>query len=149
MSKYALNQEPRVTTGKLLLAFAVVWVFVLIGIKFWPANPLKVRIASPEDGAHVGRKVTVKGTLNDPNARLYLIVKPFSDRRYWWVQAPVTSGARWKATAFLGGEREGIGERFILFVLSAYRPLNLLPGPIDEIPECDACSNEIVVKRMR
>ena len=149
MSKYPLHQESRVTTGKLLLAFAVVWVFVLIGIKFWPINPLKVCIASPEDGAHVGREVTVKGTLSDPNARLYLIVKPFSDRRYWWVQAPVTSGARWKATAFLGGEREGIGERFTLFVLSAYRPLNLLPGPIDEIPECDACSNEIVVKRMR
>ena len=149
MSKYPLNQESRVTTAKLLLAFAVVWVFVFIGIKFWPTNPLKVRITSPKDGAQVGRKVTVRGTLSDPSARLYLIVKPFSDRRYWWVQAPVVSGAQWKATAYCGGEREGIGERFTIFVLSARHPLNLLPGAIDELPEYDAVSNEIVVKRMR
>lgn len=149
MSKYSLHQEPRVTTGKILLAIAVVWGFVFFGIKFWPSPLLKVRITAPEDGARVGRTLTVKGTLSDPQARLYLIVKPFSDRRYWWVQAPVTSGARWKATAILGGEREGIAEKFSLFVLASYRPLNLLPGAIDEIPASDAISNEIVVKRLR
>ena len=149
MSKVALRQEPRVTIGQILLAIAVVWGFVFIGIKFWPNALLNVRITAPKDGARVGRALTVKGTLSDPQARLYLIVKPFSDRRYWWVQAPVTSGAQWKATAVLGGEREGIGEKFSLFVLASYRPLNLLPGAIDEIPTSDAISKKIVVKRVR
>ena len=148
-SKVALHQEPRVTTGKILLAIAVVWGFVFIGIKFWPSTLLKVRITAPEDGAGVGQTLTVKGTLSDPRVRLYLIVKPFSDRRYWWVQAPVTSGARWKTTAFLGAEREGVGEKFALFALASYRPLNLLPGAIDEIPTSDAISKKIVVKRVR
>ena len=147
--KLAYHQKPRVTTAKILLAIAVAWGFVFIGIKFWPAALLNVRISVPKNGAHVGRTLTVKGTLSDPQARLYLIVKPFSDRRYWWVQAPVTSGARWKATALLGGEREGLGEKYALFVLASYRPLNLLPGAIDEIPTSDALSKKIVVKRVR
>ena len=149
MTRVGLHKERRVTTAKILLAIAVAWGFVFIGIKFWPSPLLKVRITVPKDGARVGRALTVKGTLSDPQARLYLIVKPFSDRRYWWVQAPVKSGARWKATAILGGEREGIGEKFSLFVLGSYRPLNLLPGAIDEIPTSDAISNKIVVKRVR
>ncbi|RKY59220.1 MAG: hypothetical protein DRP95_05275, partial [Candidatus Latescibacterota bacterium] len=77
------ERERRGDLAALVLIFLTVWVALLTFLL--SRNPLKVRIVSPEDGAEVGYRVLVDGTLNDPSARLYLIVEPKRGSS-WWVQ---------------------------------------------------------------
>jgi len=140
------ERERRGDLTALVLIFLTVWVALLTFLL--SRNPLRVRIISPEDRAEVGYRVLVDGTLNDPSARLYLIVKPKRGSS-WWVQEPIRSYKRWRGVAYLGGEDWGIGEEFTLFVLASHRPLNLLPGEIDELPKAEAVSNKVRVRRVR
>jgi len=141
-----LEEERRRDILALVLLFLTIWVALLTFLL--TRNPLKVRITSPVDGAEVGYRVLVDGTLNDPSARLYLIVKPKRGSS-WWVQEPIRPRKHWRGVAYLGGEDWGIGEEFTLFVLASHKPLNLLPGEIDELPKAEAVSNKVRVRRVK
>ena len=41
------------------------------------------------------------------------------------------------------------GEEFTIFALASHKPLNLLPGEIDEVPRADAVSNKVKVRRVK
>jgi len=140
------EEERRKDVLALVLLFLTVWIALLTFLL--TRNPLRVHITSPEDGAEVGYRVLVDGTLSDPSARLYLIVKP-ERGSVWFVQEPVQPRKRWRGVAYLGGKDWGVGEEFTIFALASHKPLNLLPGEIDEVPKADAVSNKVKVRRVR
>ena len=83
------------------------------------AQTVQVQINSPEQGAEVGRKATVRGTIADPKAQVFVLVRPVQDR-YWWVQRvphPSNQDGSWETLCYFGTADEGPGEEFQIIAL--------------------------------
>ena len=83
---------------------------------------LKVNITDPQDDGNVTRlsgPYLAKGTVSDPNARVYVIVRtlPMPDS---WVQQPaiVGGGGNWQTPVYFGDATPKIGEKYEVIALA-------------------------------
>jgi len=82
-------------------------------------TPIKVNITDPQDGASVTMQYLVKGTVSDPDAKVYVIVHPLRVSEMWVQQLPIVGGeGNWQASVYFGTETLGIGERYELIALA-------------------------------
>ncbi len=75
---------------------------------------LTLSIEEPADGASVPEKTSVSGSVNDPQAEVFVVVHPAATGDYW-VQQPATvdNDGKWTASPVQFGEgRKGVGEVF-------------------------------------
>lgn len=75
---------------------------------------IEVAITAPEHKSEVGQKPVISGTVSDPSARVWLIVRPTVTNDFW-VQEPaaVNEDGTWQGTVHIG--RPGsvdVGEGF-------------------------------------
>lgn len=102
--------------GSLVLAI-VAWSWLASS----EVTPLKVNITDPQDGMSVTspRPYVAKGTVSDPNARVYVIVRtlPVSEM---WVQQPaiVDGGGNWQASVFFGNDKISTEESYQVIALA-------------------------------
>lgn len=79
---------------------------------------------APQTPCETGFQVELEGSVTDPAADGYVVVKPLKDR-LWYIQPPgpvVHTGennTEWRGTAYLGHENgRGIGDSFAVFVVA-------------------------------
>ncbi len=73
-----------------------------------------IQITEPANKADVPLNPTFKGTVSDPTAKVWLVVRPSVTEDYW-VQAPATvnEDGTWQATINIGRPGgEDVGQRF-------------------------------------
>lgn len=65
--------------------------------------PLSVHISSPATGASVEHRQEVSGTVSDPDAEVWLVVRP-KDTSEFWVQPPITTkeDGSWSVVPYFG-----------------------------------------------
>jgi len=106
-----------------------------------------IKIDSPAKGAEVGRKETVQGTVSDPTAKVFVLIRSVEDS-IWWVQRvphPPNRDGHWETLCYFGKADEGPGENFLIIALVAR---GLKEGQqFDELPLYVARSETIKVRR--
>jgi len=103
-----------ILTGLVVLAIIAWSLLASSGV-----TPIKVNITEPQDGGNVTMQYLVKGTVSDPNVRVYVIVHPLRVSEMWVQQPPIVDGTgNWQASANFGTETLGIGERYELIALA-------------------------------
>lgn len=101
---------------------------LLTRIKFWQQEKLKelealeamISITEPKDGDSVPERPYVKGTVTDPNAKVWVIVHPMEVSDYW-VQPSLTvkGDGTWKAKIFIGRPgRIDVGKQFEIMAVA-------------------------------
>jgi hypothetical protein len=85
-------------------------------------SDVQVRIDFPKDGAGVGQRPSIKGSISKRDATVWLIVHPMETGAYW-VQPPISvSGGTWQADPYIG--RPGnldLGKKFELMAIANAR----------------------------
>ena len=108
----------------------------------------KITITEPVDGSNQKQKVIVKGTINDPKAKIYLFVRALPDGQYT-LQSSIWVRKEWDGPALLGSSYEPPGGEYEIFAIVSKKGLDLSPGPVDALPEkYDAKSNVVKVTRL-
>lgn len=78
-------------------------VLVLAAVAAAAVNKNEVMITEPQNKAEVPEKAVIKGTVSDPSAKVWLIVRPLATEDYWVQgQATVNADGTWQATANVG-----------------------------------------------
>jgi hypothetical protein len=92
---------------------------VTFSISVHPAPQIAVTITLPNDGHQVPQRTLVSGQLQNPNARLRILVRPV-DLDTWWVQeTPIThADGSWSGYVTVGTSTEGVGKSFELLALA-------------------------------
>ena len=109
---------------------------------------VKIKIEEPEDGSKQKQKVVVKGTINNPKAKIYLFVRPLPDGQYT-IQSSIWVRKEWDGTALLGSAYEPPGGEYEIFAIASKKGLDLSPGPVAALPEkYDGKSNIVKVTRV-
>lgn len=110
-------RRPILRSVVLLLIFFIA--SVLLAVVFWSllassaVTPTKVSITDPQEMTPVTMQYLVKGTVSDPNSRVYVIVHPLRVSEMWVQQSPIVDGeGNWQSSATFGTESLGIGERY-------------------------------------
>jgi len=98
---------------------------VILAVVFWAllansrVTPTKVSITDPQDTTPVTMQYLVKGTVSDPNSRVYVVVHPLRVSEMWVQQSPIVDGeGNWESSATFGTESLGIGERYQVIALA-------------------------------
>lgn len=112
----------RVRLVPVLVALMGSGVLVIIAWSLLASSPLtslKVNITDPQDGENITMQYLVRGTVSDPDAKVYVIVHPLRVSGMWVQKQPIVDGAgNWQASANFGTETLGIGERYELIALA-------------------------------
>ena len=76
-------------------------------------DKVTVRISAPSDGAKVGERPFIEGTVSDPDAEVWVVVHPTAVTDYW-VQPAVTvkENGKWKVQVHIGRPGRDIGKHF-------------------------------------
>jgi hypothetical protein len=115
----------------------------------WAASP-RVDIQSPKANQEVGVETMVTGKVSDPQARVYVLVRPLKTR-YWWVQrmpAPPSSDGTWQTLCYFGTPTEGGGEPYEIIAIASKKRLSLKEGQkLEDTPEQGVSSDVVTVKR--
>jgi len=81
--------------------------------------PLTVKIIDPQPGGSVTRPYLAKGTVSDPSARVFVIVRtlPVTER---WVQQPsiVDGSGNWQTSVYFGDAAIGGEEQYEMIALA-------------------------------
>lgn len=99
-------------------------VAVLSMLYLWPdPENVEVTIIKPADGDGTSLWVTVEGTVDPPDSRVWLLVHPSQDTK-WWVQPPVEVLPQgvWRREINLGNHHEGAGEYFQVLAVASDNP---------------------------
>lgn len=99
-----------------LTAAAIVFLGTVVYAENTPTEMRQrtVTITSPHDGERVGPTGVVKGHVQNPEMRVYVLVRPIQ-LQTWWVQpipSPPNSDGTWRAFAYFGTEEAGKGKTF-------------------------------------
>ncbi len=97
-------------------------------IKVWQEEKLKelqkpkllINITEPTEGPAVPRRPFVKGTVSDPNAKVWVIVHPMETGNYW-VQPSLTpkKDGTWKVMIYIGRPgTEDVGKHFEIMAVA-------------------------------
>ena len=130
---------------------AIAWVAVLAILVSSPgwAQELSIAISSPSNQDDVPWRPVVEGKVSDPNAKVWVIVRPLSVSEYWvQPKASVNRDRTWRAQVYIG--RSGASDTGQFFeVLAVANPQrNLKEGDIlKDWPAGRARSHLILVKR--
>lgn len=117
---YAVRRRVR------LVPVAIVFVVsVLLATIAWSwlassgVTPLRVNITDPPDGGNVTMQYFVKGTVADPDARVYVVVHPLRVSEMWVQKPPIVDrSGNWQTQATFGGDALGIGESYEVIALA-------------------------------
>ncbi len=109
---------------------------------------LKVRITEPSDGATVGEKPFIEGTVADASMKVWVIVHPTEVGDYWVQQpASVSEDRTWKVQIHVGEPGTKAGTRFEIRAVANPR-LQLTEGKVlDSWPDAQAMSQIIEAVR--
>lgn len=91
---------------------AIVWIFLVAKVEL---TPIQIEIVEPQNETTIrGYRHLVKGTVSDPRARLYVMIRPHETPQDIWVQDPVTidRDGNWQVNCYFGEARAGAGEKF-------------------------------------
>jgi hypothetical protein len=92
------------------------------------ADRLSVAIQAPKDGSSVSHRNEVSGTVSDPNADVWVVIRPIETSDFW-IQPPVTvrKDGSWKVLVYFGeaGPKHA-GKRF---------EVRAFANPTDQISE--------------
>lgn len=140
----------------------LIGIILTIGVGYFLANtpvkPIHVEISESKiDTATTSDSCLVSGTVSDPNARVYVVIRPFMTKDYW-VQEPATvdGTGNWQLNAHCGEAIVGAGESFEIIALATHENFIvtwltgnwLTPGnSIKELPINSNRSNIVNVKR--
>jgi hypothetical protein len=105
-------------------------------IKAWQEQNLKelekpkllISITEPKDGDAVPELPNVKGTVSDPNARVWVVIHPMKQSEFWVQQSITVQDSTWEVTVHIGQGTLGVGERF---------EIRAVANPKEEIGERD------------
>ncbi len=140
---------------------------IVIAIVFWASlssvkvTPIQVEILAPQDGVRIDSyRYLVKGTVSDPNARVYVVVRPLRPQDYWIQEQPtVDAKGNWQANAYFGEPPPGpgAGEDYEIIALATNENSvvtcmtgNCLQvGKTKDIPRNTNRSNLVTVTRTR
>lgn len=97
-------------------------------VKAWQVGKLKelekpklaISITEPTEGAAVPRRPFVKGTVSDPNAKVWVIVHPMATGNYW-VQPSLTpkKDGTWKVMIYIGRPgADDVGKHFEIMAIA-------------------------------
>jgi len=136
------------------VAFAVICLISLSKVRVRPVN---VAIVEPKDGAQVeGFRSLVKGSVNDANARVSVVVRPLTPTDYW-IQEPPTmdTNGNWQINAHLGENNVGVGEKYEIIALATNENFivtwvtgnSLGAGKSEELPGNTNRSNIVTVTK--
>jgi hypothetical protein len=106
-----------------------------------------ISITEPKDEAFVPERPSVKGTISDSSAKVWVIVHPMRESKYWVQPSITVQDSAWEVVAYIGKGETGVGERFeIMAVVNPKKELkagDILPG----WPEAQSKSQVIQVTR--
>jgi hypothetical protein len=118
----------RIIRPPLLLVLIVFIGSVMLAIVAWSllasseVTPLEVNITDPQDGGSVTRPdqgYLVKGTVSDPNASVYVIVRTLPAPEMWVQQPAIVGGeGKWHASVYFGDKIISPGERYEVIALA-------------------------------
>ena len=129
------------------LKMGLLWAVVALLLVGMMGCGLSVTITEPADGSHQKHKVIVKGTISSPKADIYLFVRELPDGQPV-LQPSIWVREEWDGTALLGSAYDLVGGEYEIFALGSKKGLNLVPGPVEALPEkYDAKSNVVKVYR--
>jgi len=79
---------------------------------------LTISITEPKDEATVPELPYVKGTISDPNAKVWVIVHPMREAEFWIQQSVTVQDSTWEVIAHIGQGQLGVGERFEIMAVA-------------------------------
>ena len=141
----------------LVLLMMVLVVSARLLAKYAPSLEVRyvdVTITDPEDEAIVTQRYAVKGTVSDPTARIYVLVRPMDRNDYYVQPIPVIKEDNsWEVLAGFGTEELGLGIRYqaiafatldeLLFNLRTgyrYRPNEVIQTIPEEVDQLESTS---------
>jgi hypothetical protein len=85
-------------------------------------SDVQVRIEFPRDGASVGQRPNIKGSISNRDATVWLIVHPLETGAYWVQPAISVRGGTWQAIPYIGrlGNLD-LGKKFELMAIANAR----------------------------
>jgi len=138
---------------------------IIIAAVFWASlasvkvTPIQIKIDAPQEGEKIdGYRYVVKGTVNDPNAGVYVVVRPLEPLDYWVQERPtVDATGNWQVNAYFGERSAGVGEGYEVIALATRENFlvtlvtgNFLRvGKTNSIPDNTNRSNLATVTRTR
>lgn len=136
--------------------FAVISVVSLSKVRIKPVN---VSIVEPKDGAQVeGYRCLVKGSVNDSDARVSVVVRPLTPTDYWVQEVPTKdANGNWQINAHLGENNVGDNEGYEIsalatnenFIVTWVTGNSLSAGKHEDLPGNTNRSNIVTVTRVR
>jgi hypothetical protein len=109
-----------------------------------------VRIENPKDGQAVGDVADIEGKVSDPNAKVWVIVRPQGTTQYW-VQPPaeVEENGKWFSIAHIGRLDQDFGKKFQIRAVANPR-VELHEGKVfSSWPSAALSSNIVTVVKTR
>lgn len=94
----------------LMIAFAFC---VTTSMSARAADEITIEIVAPTDGAAVDHREEVKGRVSDPNANVWVVIRP-TETSDFWVQPPVSvkKDGSWKVKPYFGDAGRNVGSKF-------------------------------------
>ena len=106
-------------------------------------NELNVEILAPLDGAEVGLRRKVKGSVRHPNSKVQVLVHAANDM--WYLQGqPQVDGSTWNVECWFGNINSGAGEDYQVIAIADG---NIKDKFLPRLPEVGTKSNVIKVRR--
>ncbi len=119
---YLLISKFRIGIRGGLITFIVSLVLTIVAWSLLASSevtPLKVNITDPQDGRSVTRLYLAKGTVSDPNSKVYVIVRTLRMSQLWVQQPPIVDGGgNWQASVYFGNEMISSDERYEVIALA-------------------------------
>jgi hypothetical protein len=127
---------------------SIVTFFLLFSVNVTASEQLRVVITSPKSGTVVEYRHEVNGTVSDPNADVWVVIRPVETSDFW-VAPPVTvkEDGSWKVKAYFGEDKpEHSGKPFEVRAFA--NPVgNISEGKTTQWPRAAAKSNVANVVR--
>jgi hypothetical protein len=123
-----------------------------------PVRPVEVMILDPQDGITVtDYQYLVRGTISNPNATIYVVVRPLSTPEKAWIQELPTVDAEgnWQVMVYLGNENVREEQDYQISAISSSDNMLMRrltynvqePGETTKLPTNTNRSNIIIVTR--
>ncbi|HEX8493602.1 MAG TPA: hypothetical protein VF658_12215 [Pyrinomonadaceae bacterium] len=152
-------RQKLITLGLFLLVTMAAAVMSWVWLSNVKVRPVTIEIIEPVNAAQIeGNRYLVKGKVNDPDAKISVVVRPLEPLDYWVQETPtIDSGGNWQVNAHFSERNVGIGERYEVFALATRENFlvtwltgNSLPvGKRQDLPSNTNRSNVITVTRVR